>query len=358
MGNSHGSSAPQSAGSGVAPEAVAANTDASRQLLRKGKHLCDQRTQSGLQEGIAILRQALALDPDCAMAYAAIAEAFVLLSLRGYAAPSEGFLRARAAAQRALAIDTGLAEAWGAEGWVRLCFDYDWAGAEAAFAQAATQKRFHPRTLKGSALLRFVQGRNDEALTLMQEAWRADAISPWLGAHLAFCYYLARQFARAVEQAEQIRTYDGSNYLLYRTFGLSYLLLGNSFQAIGCLKSAVDLAEGNAIETGYLGYAYGKCGNAESARECLDRLQADTARQNVPAFSLAMVNLGLQRMDQTFAWLQKACERRSPLVLMLRADPLFDPLREDSRFSSLLDRVGFPRENPDPKMSPLCGIRQ
>jgi tetratricopeptide (TPR) repeat protein len=190
-----------------------------------------------------------------------------------------------------------------------------------------------------------VQGRHDEALTSMQEAWRADALSPWVSAQLAFYYYLARQFARAVEHAERINAYDGENYLAYRTLGLSHLSLGNTFQAIGCLQSAVDLAQGNTLETGYLGYAYGKCGKGEKAREYLEQLQAGMAQHYVPEFSLAIVNFGLNRIDQTFLWLQKACDHRSPSLLLLRADPLFDELREDRRFSSLLDRVGFPKEN-------------
>jgi DNA-binding winged helix-turn-helix (wHTH) protein/Flp pilus assembly protein TadD len=309
---------------------------------RKGMLLWEARTEKSLKKSIQAFRQAITDNPSFALAYAGLADAFTMSGLHGMAPPEEAFLRARAAAARALQIDPRLTEAKCSEAWVKLCFDWDWVGAEAGFSEVLREKPKYPFAWNGLSLLRIALGRADEALAAMRTAWTQDAVSPPLSALLAHASYFARRFSEAVEQAQRALAFNEDFPIGHAALGMAYLQLSNYAGAIQHLESAYELSGRSPVMLGHLGYGYGVSGARDKAQQALEQLFRARSRRCVLSYSIALTCLGVGDFEQALAWLERACEEHSHWVLFLRVDPVFDAIRADSRFAALLRHVNFP----------------
>ena len=315
--------------------------DAYAHYLR-GRFYWNQRTSESLEKAVRFFEEALEKDPRFALAHTGLADAHATLALLELVPPSDAFPRARAAAERALALDPALAEAHASLGLVRFQYDRDWDGAERSLRQAielspnyAPGHQFYADYLKA-------MGRFDEALEQMHRAGELDPLSLAIQTGIGHVLYLSRQYDRAIAQYRQATVLDPTFVQAHLWFGRPYLETGRFAEAIQELTKAVELSGGSTISLAVLGHAYASAGNAEKAREILDQLLARSRERYLPSYWIALLYTGLGEVDTALDWLERAFEERSSWLVWINVEPRFDRLRAAPRFGDLLRRMGFP----------------
>ncbi|MBI3470464.1 MAG: winged helix-turn-helix domain-containing protein [Candidatus Solibacter usitatus] len=304
----------------------------------KGLFWWNKRTAEGFQRAIENFTAAIQYDPKYAPAYSGLADTYALLASTPYNAwpPREAFPRAAELARKALELDGSLAEPHASLAMVKLCYDWDAAGADREFQRAlesnpgyATARHWHSHNL-------LAMGRLNEALAEMTRALELDPLSLPIGAGVGWCHYYTRAYDKAIEQYRKTLEMDKNYVLLHSLLGLAYDLKGSRGEAISEFATAVNLAPDNAPARAGLGHAYAVAGRMREAREQLDRLKAQSGKQYVPFIMFAYLYAGLGDKEAAFEWLRKACEERSDYMMYLKVDPTFDELRSDARFASVL----------------------
>ncbi len=260
-----------------------------------------------------------------------------------YLPPNEAFPKARAYAAKALAIDDTLAEAHVAMGAVRLYYDWDWAEAEKEFKRAQT---LNPNFAVAHHLYGDyfeIMGRFDEAKAERKRALELDPLSPLYNWVAGATFYLAGQDDEAIEQLEKTINLEPHYPPTYFCLGQAYEQKKMYAQAIETFQKGMIQAERNPQLIAALGHAYALAGERDKANKALAELSEVSKQHYVSPYLFAVVYAGLGDKDQTFAWLDKAFQDRSALLIWLKVEPQFDSLRDDPRFTDLMRRIGFPQ---------------
>ncbi len=311
------------------------------QLYLKGRYfVTTKRTEKFIKKGIGLFQKAIDLDPNYALAFSGIAEAYgFLASSTGGWSPHKAYPKSKAAALKALEIDDALGEAVCSLGFSRLLYDWDFAEAEKNFKRAIELSPNYPNAHDGYGFYLKAVGRHREAIEKGLEVQRLDPLSPFAHISLGYAYYFARDYEKAIEECNKALELDKYSTFAYRNLGLAYLQLGNIENAINALSKAVTFSSGGLAFESYLGLAYALAGKYKEAVEVLENLR-ETAKNNyVPAYSFAMLYLGLKDFDKTFEYLEKAFAERSGFLPFLKVEPMVDALRTDPRFQDLLWRI-------------------
>ncbi|HEY6221370.1 MAG TPA: protein kinase, partial [Candidatus Eisenbacteria bacterium] len=315
----------------------------------KGRHEWSKRTQAGLEEARRHFLSAAEIDPQLALAYAGLADVYVLLDLYSGLRADEALPRAEEAARKALEIDDQLAEAYPALGMVKLYRRWDWAGAEADFKRAIELRPNYATAHHWYSILLRDKGRFQEAIAEARLALELDPLSPIMNANLGDVYFFARRYDDAIRQHRLGRDLDPA-------FAPTHLYLAMAFAQSGAIDSAITscntaraLAGGGSYALGGLGYALGRAGRRPEAERVLKELEGLSARgQSVP-FDIGLVWVGLAKADQTNAgtrnecldWIEKACREQPSGVKDLGVDSRFDGLRDAPRFRQILRQLGL-----------------
>ena len=316
------------------------NTEAYRLYLR-GRYYFDQRTAYGIRRSIESFQEAIKKDPNYALAYAGLANAYVPSDT--VLPPARNVILAKSAAVKALASDNSLAEVQTAVGRVLQHCDWDWAGAEQAFKRAI---ELDPRNAEAHHMYSHYltpMGRFEESVTEARRALDLDPLDVLLNVHLAWAYLHARRYDEAIAQGLKAIAMDPNLEVARTALGRAYLGKKMYAEALDEFQKTVTLAGG--VATGpdtYLGYTYAVMGMKADALAKLNILRARYEQGQATAYDLAVVYTGLNDKEQAFDWLQKAYMERSGGLLQIKGDLIFDPMRSDGRFNSLLRRLGLP----------------
>lgn len=310
----------------------------------KGRFRWNMRTPDSLQRSIELFDEAIAKDPEYALAYAGLADAYGLLSSTPYdtVPPREGKPRAIAAAMRALALDDTIAEAHTALARDKWYYEWDWAAAEREFQRAIELNPGYATARQWYAEYLWVTARPEEALTQIQQALELDPFSLIMHLALGRHFYLTRQYDQAISQFQETIEMNPNFFLGHFDLGFVYVQVGRYEDAISEFQQAIRLYPGSPVCVGGLGYAYARAGQDREARQTLAQLRQLSEQRYVPALYLAAIYAGLGEMDRAFGWLEKAYGERSNYLVYLNLEPPFDPLRSDPRFQALLRRMNFP----------------
>jgi TolB-like protein/tetratricopeptide (TPR) repeat protein len=287
--------------------------------------------------------RAIALQPDHALAHAALAWTYGLLPYVSDARPMDAFPTAKAEATRALDLDETVAQAHMVLGWVLALYEWDWSSAEREFERAIELGPGDSGLrLMYSFFLSWV-GRHDEAV---EEAWRSVSLDPAsAGArqNLGMVLYMARRHDEAIAQLQPLIDADPEYVWGHLRLGDVYDALGRIDEAIAALET-VDRLTGGAVPMwrAVLGRTYALAGREQEARAVLDDLLERERAGFIAPTAIANVHVGLGDADQAMFWLERGFEVRDGDMALLASWPAFDPLRGDPRFQDLLDRMGFP----------------
>ncbi len=308
-------------------------------LYLKGRYYTDKLTKEGAKKAIEYFNQAIEIDPNYALAYAGLADAYYGLS-NIYLPPREVMPNADAAAKKALALDDTLAEAHASLGTVRMYYDWDWLAAERELKRALALNPNYAIVHLRYGLYLTATGRFDEAITKLKRAQELDPLSLEINAFFGLHFLLARQYDQAVEQLRKAIAMEPGFWLTHDFLGSTYELKGELAAAIAEMQKARQLND-NPTTLGKLGGAYALAGQRGEAIEILDQLKELSRQRYVSPYFVAITYAGLDEREQAFTYLEETYADRNEMLIWLKVEPVFDSLRSDPRYSDLLRRVGF-----------------
>ena len=308
-------------------------------LYLKGRYHTSRYTKEGLDKGREYFNQAIATDPQFALAYAGVAENYIAAS-DWFMSSKEALPKAGAAAKKALELDDQVAEAHTSLATVKWWFDWDWAGAEAEFKRAIQLNPNDAKTLEFYGWYLIVIGRIDEGIEQNRHAQTQDPLSVETNTLFGQSLYFARRYDQAIEQLRATVDMDQNYWLAHSFLGRAYEQEGKFDDAIVEFQRALQIEKNVAENSAMLAHANALSGKKGEAERILQQLRSSGTY--VPPYNIAIVYAGLGDKDQAFAWLERAYADRSFYMTWLKSDPQLDSLRSDQRFADLIRRVGFP----------------
>ena len=315
------------------PKPVAANPEAHEAYLQ-GRFYCGQRSEEALNKAMAYFEQALLLDPNCARACSGIADCCTLLTWFGALWPREAGSRAEKAAARALEIDPLLGEAYASLGLVRFWHGWDWKGAEEMFSRAIELNPSYAMARQWYASLLNSRGRLDDAQNQMLRAREIDPHALIIQMNMADAPFFARDYEKAVEYLTALLNNVPQFFPALFNLGRAYLQMKKYPEAIAAFEKAIRFS-GNREGQPALAHALALAGKPEKARATLETLLSDHSGRYVASPMIARIYLGLGEVDNAIEWLRKGYQERSYWMVFLKMDPVWDPIRSDSRFQEL-----------------------
>jgi DNA-binding winged helix-turn-helix (wHTH) protein/tetratricopeptide (TPR) repeat protein len=317
------------------------NVEAHLACLR-GRYRLNRLTAEGVESTVEQFEQAIGRDPAYGLAYAGLASCSIILASAACDAPAReatAVANARAAALKAIEIDEHLADAHAALAQVKFRWDWDWREAENEFTRAIHLDAESVPAQQAYAIYLSAMGRATEALDAITRAQQLEPLSLIVNTAVGRVLYLARRHDEAIEQYRRTLELDAD--FGDARVGLSLAYVQNSMYDAGVqeIQRAYDLPGRRPVLLASLGYAFAAAKRIEEAEQALAYLQELHERGNVPAILLAYPCVGLGDHDQAFEWLEKGFEEHAALLVTLKVDPVFDPLRGDPRFTDLIRRM-------------------
>jgi TolB-like protein/DNA-binding winged helix-turn-helix (wHTH) protein/Flp pilus assembly protein TadD len=320
-------------------------------LYLKGRFYWNQRTSRAVKESIPFFQQAVAKDPNFALAYVGLADAYNISNIMGTYSPQESFPEAKAAADKALALDPSIAEAHAALGMEKSHYEFDFPGAEKEFLKAIELNPNSPYAhLFYSNCFLAPMGRIPEAIVENQKALALDPLSLPISNFMGVTYSLAGDYEKSYQQFQRTIAMDPTFPLAHAYFADLLIVMGKYEEAVKEREQAALLygaapelaaARANALlkvlkTRGLKGFGQ------ENLKQDLKALKASGGAY-FPASTIATDYALADEKDQAFEWLEKALQQREgQSITLLKCDPFFANLRGDPRLSDLLRRMGLP----------------
>jgi serine/threonine-protein kinase len=308
------------------------------ELLLKGLFFRHKGGTENSEKAIEYYKEAIAVDPAYALAYADLSSTYRDLAAGSVLDPKEFIPRAEEAARKSLELDANLADAHLAMALANRDA-WDWANAEREYRRAIELTPNLAEAHLRYAFYLSVVGRHQEAITEIERARDFDPLSPAVNANVGYVLYLARKYDQAIQSLQKTLELDRSFPPTYNVLGFTYAANGMQAKAIAAFQQATNLGNKSPSLQIHLGAAYAQAGETEQARAILHQLLAN--ENNVSAAELAILYGALNDHEQAFASLEKAYAAHDPNLQYLGVDPEFDSLRSDARFANLTRRIGL-----------------
>jgi len=312
-------------------------------LYLKGRHCLLRYTEDGIRQALEHFEQAIASDSRFALAHTGIATACVLLGMGyggGHVSPRDAYGRGREAVVKALALDADLGEAQGTLALLSFVADFDWTGAERAFARALD---LHPSSFIWDAygVMLSALGRYDEALAAQRHAQQLDPVTAVHSGDIATTLLRAGRSDEALDEARRLVALEPEYAMGHSVLGWACLKKGMGEEGLAAIEEAVARSPANTMLLAQLGEAYALLGRAARAREVLQRLEDLARTRHVSPYHLAYVHTGLGDYDRALDCLEQACEERSGGIYGVKGSFLFTALHPLPRFAALLHRMNL-----------------
>jgi eukaryotic-like serine/threonine-protein kinase len=312
------------------------------QLYLKGRHHWNQWTKEGFTRGIEYFRRAVNKDPGYALAYAGLADSYVLLGWNSYLAPQDAFRKGKAAAMKALQIDTDLAEARTSLAAVVWLHDWHWVEAQAEFKRSLELAPAYPTANHWYAEYLMTMGRVDEAITQIAHSRELDPLSLIINVAGGWILYHGRRYDEAIEQLQATLELDPYYCVAHWILGLVYRKLERYEEAISAGEKGAELSCGSPLMRAALAHTYGMAGKMREALGILSDLTFLSKQEYISPYFFAGIHAGLGEKDRALEWLESAYEENSNWLNYLHFDPGMDTLRRATGFDDLLQRIGLP----------------
>jgi TolB-like protein/DNA-binding winged helix-turn-helix (wHTH) protein/Flp pilus assembly protein TadD len=309
----------------------------------KGRYFWNKRTGDGLKEAIDYFNQAIEKDPNYAAAYSGLTDSYALAGdwKYGVLAPRDAYPKARAAATKALELDSSLGEAHISLAFCLDAFDWDWESAGREFTRGIELSPGYATGYEWYGWHLALLGRNDEAVAEVEKAASLDPLSLIVSTDLSEELLVAHRYDQAIKQSRKAMNLDPFFAPAHFVLGEVLVQKHTNNEAVAEFEKAIELSPGSTAFSANLAYAYAVSGMRDEAVKILSDLKNRSQNGFSNAPEIALVYVGLDEKDQAMIWLEKAyAERFSPWVLMR---PAFDPLLPDPRYQDLLRRIGLRR---------------
>ncbi len=308
----------------------------------KGRYFWNKRTAEGLRVALAYFNQAIEEDPNYAQAYSGLADTYALLGDWQYAVmtPAEANPKAKAAALKAVELDSALGEAHNSLAFALDGFDWDLDSGGKEFRRAIELNPGYATAHHWYAWHLALLGQYDQAIAEMKKAESLDPLSLIINADLAELLVLAHSYDESIRLSRKTIEMDPNFAMAHNQLAQAYLQQHRYEEAVAELQKAVQLSGGSPTCIANLARAYALSGQRSKAVKLLNELKARSTPGYSHASEVAVIYVSLGEMDEAMNWLERGyAERFNPGVLIR---PGFDPLRSDPRFVNLAHRVGLP----------------
>jgi TolB-like protein/Tfp pilus assembly protein PilF len=315
------------------------------QLYLKGRFFWNKRTAKDFNTALTYFQQAIDKDPGYALAYAGLADTYVLLSGYAAASPAESLPKAKAAALKALELDNSLGEAHTSLGQAVSAYDFDFEKADQEFRRGielcpnyATGHQWYAESGLSAV------GRFDEAIAEMRRALELDPLSVIINADVGTVLCTAGKFDEAIEQLRKTLEMDPDFYYAHWNLGQALELKGRTDEAIAEYKKASELND-DPLPLALLGRLYGRIGRKDEALKILDRLNEIAKGRYISRYSFAVLQIGLGNKNEAIRLLEQGYAEHSGYdIAYIKTDRLLAPLRDEPRFQALVAKVYAPKD--------------
>jgi serine/threonine protein kinase/Tfp pilus assembly protein PilF len=314
------------------------NPDASI-AYQKGREYWYKRHLQDVKTSIEYFKHALEIDPQYARAHTGLADAYAVLAESEN--PVENAALARGEAEKAISLDSNLAEAYTSLALVAFKFDWDWQKVEANFDRSIKLKPNSPDAYYWYASYLMAMGRGDESVAQVQRAAELDPLNQTYRIHVARVLYLAGRLDEAIANCKRAIAMNPNSAVAHYVMGQILTRQGAYDHAIDEFQHALSLTEDKPFLKAVIAVCYAKQGKKDDARVILNELEREAKEGHVAPLNLAFIKIALGDKENAFESLEKAYQQRANLLAYLKVDPYYDPIRSDQRFKDLLRRVGL-----------------
>jgi TolB-like protein len=305
----------------------------------QGRYYWNLFTPATTRKAVECYLRATQLDPNYALAWSGLADAFASSPIHADVRPHEVWEKAWRAAEHAIAAEPELAETQTSWGFIKFWLDWNWTETEAAYRRAIA---IDPNYSLVYRLLGIALGhighREEEARQAMERARAIDPLQAMHHALSAQVAFLARDYTTALEFARQAAVVMADFWIGNLQMAQAYEQLGEDSLALEALGRGGE----NSKVLSLRGYILAKTGHENEAREVLKTLLAMERERYMPPYAIALVYAGLREDDEAFAWLERGIEEHDVHLVMLPTEPKWDLLRGDRRFADVLRKCGLP----------------
>src|ERR1051326_4198865 len=310
------------------------------QYYMQGRAYAHRRTHEDLLEAVRFCEKAIAEDPNYALAYAGLADAYTNLGSRGYIAPLEGQKKAEEAAQKALALDESLAEAHATLGQSYTLFspsNFSLGDRELRRAVELSPSLAVAYHYLGISLVR--QGRLDEGSVELLKARELDPLSAIIARAVGLPFYLKGDYARALELLRQANelgpafttVWEGGVYTHSQLFD----------EALAELEKAKQERKSDSILIYNTAMVYAAQGRRAQALQIIKELDEMSGASLSQAHWIAKIYAALDEKELALTWLERSLSAGA-IPAFFKDEPVWDAIRSDPRFAGLLQRTGIP----------------
>jgi len=322
-------------------KAPTANPEA-YELYLKGRFFWNKRTGADLRKAIDYFNQAIAKDPNYALAYVGLADSYLLLSSYAAVSPGESLPPARSALKKALELDDSLAEAHASFGLLAT-LELDLHRALDELKRAVELKPNYATAHHWLALAHLTLAQFDPAISEAKRAIELDPLSLVINADTSWIYFSARRYDEAEAQVRKTLEIGPQFFLAHYYLGEVVQFKGRLSEAIAEFKKAFEF-NNDPYSLGMLGQACARNGQKDEARKILARLNEEAKSRYIAPYALALVQIALGDKDRAIEELERAyAQGETNYLFAIKVDPMLDDLRGDPRFEALV-RKDYRRE--------------
>ena len=307
------------------------------ELYLRGRSFGNKLTENDLKQSIEYFNEAIKRDPKYALAYAGMANSYLVLGAN-YLSSRETFPQAKIYAKKALELDAALAEGHYVMAATNYYFDWNFTEAEKEVSRTLELNPNYAMAYILRSNLSLAKGQPNEAISQIRRALDLDPFSLLCNNKLSSAYYFARDYKRSLDQIKKTLELEPSASFLYSDMGVLYAQLGMYDDALAACQKGIILQKDNPSALASLGLTYALWGKKKEALWVLDTLNHQAETRYVQPYSVASIYAALGDSDKAFTWLEKANSERS-FMTYLGIDPVFDKLRSDQRYKALIERV-------------------
>jgi TolB-like protein/class 3 adenylate cyclase/Tfp pilus assembly protein PilF len=317
------------------------------QLYLKGRFFWNKRTTADLKKSIDYFNQAIEQDPNYALAYAGLADAWLVLPVFGGGAPKDCSPKAEMAARRAIQLDETLGEPHASLGLLLAIYYFDFSSSIRELERAIQLNPNYAMAHHwlGNLPLTFT-GQFDRAIGELKRALDLDPLSMIINTNLGQTYCYSRRYEEAIAQLHRTIEIDPTFYYAHYQLGEALELKGNGAAAIAEYQKARELNDDPLVQA-LLAQAMAKYGNPAQARKVLEQLKEESSHRYVTAYGIGLIHLGLGEKEQALRSFEKSYEDRDGTEIgYVKVNPLLDSLRGDPHFEALVEKVLAAKTEP------------
>ena len=311
--------------------------DEAYDLYLKGRYNWNKFSEDGLRKSIDYYNRALEKNPRYALAYAGLANSYLILGANNLS-PQETYPKAKDSATKALELDDTLADAHYAMAATNYYYDWNLTQAENEIRRTLELNPNYANAYNLRGSVQLARGQPNEAISQIKHGLELDPFSLLLNNKLSTAYYYARDYERSAEQIKKTMALEPQAAFLHSDLAMNYAQMGKFEEALAAAQKAIILQNDDPVALSTLGMIYGLWGKKTEAEWILNTLNQLARKRYVQPFFIASIYSALGDKDRTFLWLEKARTERA-YIIFVSIDPLFDKLRSDARYTTLIERM-------------------